>query len=400
MAEATPAPANDKASTACGRYEQLTPGREPALRRARAASALTIPALMPPAGSTDASTLPQPFQSIGADGVNNLASKLLLVLWPPGGSAFRLTMDDFVVEELGKKAQANGTAPEDARAAFETALGKVERAVTTRMEQKAVRPVHFEALTHLVVCGNGLIHVLEDGSEKFYPLDRYVVKRDLDGDVLEIITKESIARVACPPEVKAILGTVPASVDKKDENVDIYTWVTRQSDQSWKVYQEVEGQIVPGTEGTYPKGKSAFVPLRWRAVAGQDYGRGRCEEYIGDLQSLESLTEGVVRFGVAAAKVLFLVDEGGVTDAREAQEAESGDFIPGRKDDISTLQLEKSQDFSVLKSVVDGIEKRLEKAFLLASSVQRDAERVTAEEIRMLVAQLEEGMWRHLCYAL
>lgn len=35
---------------------------------------------------------------------------------------------------------------------------------------------------------------------------------------------------------------------------------------------------------------------------------------------------------------------------------------------------------------------RLERAFMLASSVQRDAERVTAEEIRAMIGELEQGL--------
>jgi hypothetical protein len=50
------------------------------------------------------------------------------------------------------------------------------------------------------------------------------------------------------------------------------------------------------------------------------------------------------------------------------------------------------QDFQVAASVVERIERRLEQAFLLNSSVQRDAERVTAEEIRYMANELETAL--------
>ena len=42
-------------------------------------------------------------------------------------------------------------------------------------------------------------------------------------------------------------------------------------------------------------------------VDGEDYGRGRVEEFLGDLQSLESLTQAITEGSAAAAKVVFLV---------------------------------------------------------------------------------------------
>ena len=75
------------------RWNFLHTGRTQVLRRARDAAALTIPSLLPEEGHTENSVLPQPYQSLGARGVNNLSSKLLLALLPPSTSFFRLTMD-------------------------------------------------------------------------------------------------------------------------------------------------------------------------------------------------------------------------------------------------------------------------------------------------------------------
>jgi hypothetical protein len=54
--------------------------------------------------------------------------------------------------------------------------------------------------------------------------------------------------------------------------------------------------------------------------------------------------------------------------------------------------MEKFADFQVTKSQADTIERRLEQAYLLNSSVQRNAERVTAEEIRFMAAELEQAL--------
>ena len=69
-----------KQHTAKERYLKLQSEREHYLDRAEECSELTIPSLIKPDGFTSSSELYNPFQSVGARGVNNLASKLLLLL--------------------------------------------------------------------------------------------------------------------------------------------------------------------------------------------------------------------------------------------------------------------------------------------------------------------------------
>ena len=64
-------------------YEALLGEREAYLQRSRECAKLTIPMVAPPEGASQASSYFTPFQSVGARGVNNLASKLLLTLLLP-----------------------------------------------------------------------------------------------------------------------------------------------------------------------------------------------------------------------------------------------------------------------------------------------------------------------------
>ena len=90
-------------SSCAQRYEQLVSERETFLDRARECARLTIPTLMPESGHSQSSRFYTPYQGIGARGVNNLAAKLLLSLLPPNSPFFRLTIDDFTLEELTKQ---------------------------------------------------------------------------------------------------------------------------------------------------------------------------------------------------------------------------------------------------------------------------------------------------------
>lgn len=375
------------AKTAAARYSQLERLRQPFLSRGRSAAKLTIPALLPPQGHNGDATLPTPFQGIGARGVNNLASKLLLALFPPNSPIFRLLIDDFTIEELTKQAGM--------KALVEEALGKVERAVMTEIEGAAIRVTAFEALKQLIVAGNVLLYLPPEGGMRAFRLDRYVVKRDPMGNVLEHITKETVAPDTLPKEFVSKL--TPNARQKynsalsADKTLDLYTRVQLRGNH-WTVYQEVEGVEVPGTRGSYPKGKSAWIPLRFTKIDGEDYGRGYVEEYYGDLQSLETLTKAIVEGSAAAAKILILVNPNGTTRAKTIAEAPNGAVRAGNANDVTFLQLDKYADFRIAKETMSEISQRLAMAFLLNSAIQRAGERVTAEEIRYMAGELEDAL--------
>lgn len=366
---------------AAQKYAQCEADRDTFLQRARDAAELTIPHLMPPDGHTGSTIYKTPFQGVGARGVNNLASKLLLTLLPPNSPFFRLMIDDFDLAEIGAG---------DARGKVEEALGRIERAALQEIEATAIRVPVFEALKQLIVSGNSLVYLPKKGGMKVFRLDRYVVKRDAMGNLLEVVTKESISPKMLPEEAQMMLKA-EGSDEPINKSLDLFTCV-KLVNNKWEVHQEAAGMEIPGSRGTYPKDKNPFIPLRFSRIDGEDYGRGFVEDYIGDLKSLEGLTQAIVEGSAAAAKVLFLVRPNGTTKARTLAESANGSIVNGDANDVSTLQVQKSGDFQVALATAQNITERLSFAFLLNSSVQRQAERVTAEEVRFMAQELETAL--------
>jgi len=70
----------------------------------------------------------------------------------------------------------------------------------------------------------------------------------------------------------------------------------------------------------------------------------------------------------------------------------SGAYVPGRAADITAFRVDKQNDWNFVLSLINQYEKRVGLAFLLGSAVTRDAERVTAEEIRFQAQELELGL--------
>jgi hypothetical protein len=376
-------------------YKTLEQDRMPFLMRAIEASKFTLPTLVPPMGHSKATKYYTPYQSIGARGVNNLASKLLLALLPTNTPCFRLDIDPMTLEKLGMQPEM--------KANVDSKLAKMERSVQRKIETEAIRVSTFEALKHMLVAGNALLYMPQKGGMRVFHLHNFVIQRDPMGQVLDIVVKETVSPAVLSDEILGLIDETPedkkedskkdtpADIKQRTANIDLFTHVTW-DDNKWEVYQEVKGKKIPSSIGEYPADKSPWIPIRMAKVDGESYGRGYVEEYLGDLKSLEGLSQAVVEGAAAAAKILFLVNPNGTTEMSDLAETESGGFCEGVEQDVSVLQLQKYNDFRVALEAAAKIEERLSFAFMLNSSVQRSGERVTAEEIRFMAQELESGL--------
>lgn len=372
-------------TSASSRYAKLQGLRDPYLTRARQCAKLTIPALLPEDGSSGATKFVTPYQAIGARGVNNLSAKLVMSMLPTNSSFFRLAIDDFALEEL--------TQQEGLRGQVEEALGRIERAVMSDIEGTALRTVFNEGAKQLLVAGNVLLRFPKDGEPRMYRLDKYVVRRSPDGTMQEVIVRDQVTPSSLPADVLALLSDDQRKVGEggDERTVDLFTHV-RRFDTMYVTHQEINGAKIPGTLSRQPIELCEWLPLRFIRVDGEDYGRGYVEEYYGDLKSLEGLEKAILMGAAAAAKVLFLVNPNGTTDKKDIAKAESGAVKSGNANDVTIVQMAKYGDFRVALEKSDNLQQRLAFAFLMNSAIQRNGERVTAEEIRYMARELEDAL--------
>ena len=364
------------------RYNKLSTNREQFLNVAYDCAELTIPTLLMRNETTPYSQFKTPWQSVGAKGVVTLASKLMLGLLPPSTSFFKLQLDQ---SKLGVEI------PAEAKSELDLSFAKIERMIMESIAASTDRVQIFSAIKHLVVTGNALVYMGKNGM-KMYPLNRYVVNRDGNGDVVEVVTKEKVNKELLPEGLKLpeeSLSVVDDGTDYDNKECDVYTCI-KLGKKGWYWYQEVHDQRIPGSEGKAPKDKSPFLPLRFVTVDGEDYGRSRVEEFLGDLKSLESLMQALVEGSAAAAKVIFTVNPSSVTKPASLAQAGNGAIIQGRVDDVGVVQVGKTADFRTAFDLVNVLEKRLSEAFLILNV--RQSERTTAEEVRMTQMELEQQL--------
>ena len=361
-------------------YSKLEINRETYLERARDCAKLTIPTLFPDKGVNEATEFQTPYQSIGARGVMNLASKLMLALFPPHAPFFRLSVDELVYKQIQGSPEQKQT--------IEVGLSKIEKAVMDNMEVSNDRVAVYEALKQLIVSGNCLLRLTEKGLRVFR-LENYVLKRDPQGHVLKIIIKESLSPATLPDKIrKAVLENKEEDYDK-DKDLVLYTCITREP-KNYMVLQEGNKKIILQSE--YILDNLPYIALRFNRVDGMDYGRSHVEHFYGDLRSLEGLTRAVLEGSSASAKMLFMVSPNGTTRASALASAPNGAIIEGNSNDVSVLQANKFADFRISFEMMNRIETRLNFAFLLNASVQRQAERVTATEVQLVAQELQDAL--------
>ncbi len=313
---------------------------------------------------------------------------------PPNTPFFRFRLTDAVQQQILADQQG-----EEAQTAVEKALGKLEQAVQAGIESTPDRPAMYDGFMQLLMAGNALVYLDPEKGARIYRLPQYVVRRDPTGTPLEIITREQVDRASLPPAVLQS-AEVREDADREQQNASggpvektygLYTYI-RRTEKTWLVHQECLNQTVPGSQGKYPLDACPFIPLRMYRVDGEDYGRSYVEQFLGDLKSLEALSQAILEGSAQAAKMLWLVDPNSLTKASVIQNAPNGAVLEGRATDVTVVQSQKSADLRIAYESISRIEQRLAKAFLLVDGTRRDAERVTAEEIRAVANELETAL--------
>ena len=271
--------------TAKQRYDILASNRSQYLNIAEEASKLTIPYLIQQDdNSKHPRNLTTPWQSIGAKGVVTLSAKLMLSLLPPQTSFFKLQVDESKLGDYGPEIKSE----------LDLAFAKVERTILEQIAASDDRVTVHQAMKHLVVSGNALIFMGKEGL-KLFPLNRYVICRDGNDNIIEIVTKEIINKKLIEdlvPDLESGQMNGYDDNDKDSNDCDVYTHVKVTGNRvNW--HQEVYDKIIPTSISKAPIGISPWLPLRFNTVDGEDYGRGRVEEFLGDLKSLEALSQAL-----------------------------------------------------------------------------------------------------------
>ena len=358
--------------------------RENTITRCEKYASWTIPTAFTDTPVMEYDEMQLDYQSVGAQAVTNLSNKIMMALFQPSRPFFRMNLTK------EQRAELSGTGLEDAQ--IDAALAEAEREAMRNMNNTNARITMHEVMPQLIITGNSLLHAPKDAKQNMtaYSLRDYIIKRDLRGNLVKCIVKETKSVSGLSDELADI---AIAAGYMSDDEVSIYTGIQRVGEDQYFVHQELEDLCYCHKKvGVYTKDTLPWIPLTWSLARGKDYGTGLVELYSGDFHKLSNLSEAIVDYTTVMTDVKNLVHPAGMTDVREITEAPSGAYVHGREEDIYIHQPQVGNVTDFLSAQFDTTARRIGAAFLLTNSVTRDAERVTAVEIRMQAQELEGSL--------
>lgn len=392
------------------RWEELNTKKTTILSLCEKYAAWTLPYVFPPDNITQDQEMPVEIDAIGAQGVNHLSNKIVSTLYPAKSLFFRLVIDqemrDLIEAALAQTGKA--ASQEDIKQALEIQVQEAE-ALLTKAEKRAeehldmvkYRPQAINAVKQLIITGNALIfHPEEGGPVQVYSLRNYHVVRDCNNEPVEIMTREKKAFETFHPAVQEVLKAdakfkahfnSSSTADKKYQDsteVTIYTQAKLMEDGKWHVTQYAD-DVRLNTSIVYARDSLRWIPLTWNLVQGEDYGRGLVADFAGAFHSIMVLNNSLLNMAAIMGDIKFFVDPQSHIDVVELQNSLPGSYHSGKPDQIGTAQMNFTSNYQAIQASIERFQKQIAQAFMLTQQLRRDAERVTAEEIRQDVDELE-----------
>lgn len=322
---------------------------------------------------------------IGPRLVNHLANKIVDTMFPHDRPFFALTLTPDARHKLRKELG------EDGEAQFAEAVRKdtsaIEDIATRKMQLTLYRPQAVEAVKHLIVTGNVVIKRLDDGRRIVYGIKDYCVRRRVDGEAYHVILRDAKLFGALPKAVQEFLR------DKGRKQYDEFTpcvlYTEYKFDGSrWTRRQAVDDCML-ANEKKFTPADLPILPMTWKLARGANYGRGLVEDHSTGFHQIDVLSRAALDMAGIMADIKFLVDPASGLDVTELNNSPRGSYHAGRDGDISTPANQRTLEIATVNDLIAKTERELAQAFLLNSSTVRDAERVTAEEIRYIAMELE-----------
>jgi hypothetical protein len=360
-------------------WTQMSATKSALMTRCERYAQLTIPKICLRDGFVPESTdQAHDFQSVGAQALNHATNKAMMVLFPPSRPFFVLEPDAAVLADL---AQAGADA-NDLSAIF----ASKEQEATRYMQASGQRNKLHTAVKHLICTGNVLLDLSEQ-EMRVMGLRYFCVKRTVRGKLYRLVICESVQFDELDPDIQALIQKKPSSPEHK---VSLYKWVQRMPNGDYTMSQWVDEQRLPQAyNGKWSEVDLPFHALAWDLADESDYGTGLVEEYVGDFEALSGMAESVVGGAILALEQRWLVNPTGMTQPEDLNNSKNGDALPGVPADVAPTQGGNPQAVLAGLEVLNRWEQRIARGFLLLSAIRRDAERVTAEELRQDAQELE-----------
>lgn len=365
-------------------FEALDGDRQVMLDRFERLAQLTVPSVLPDEDyQAEQDQLTNGFTSLGSQCVTHLSNKLMNAMFAPSRPFFRLGMDTNKINELADKLGVSEGVITDA-------LAQGERDAMAELEREGCRESLYEGMTHLVTLGNVLMDMSGD-TLVFTGIRDYTVRRNAKGVMTLLIIREQVRYEDLEEDAQQKYAAVNGECDY-DKECCTYKCIKLVKGMYRETFWVEDVDLGADYAGKWLPANLPYRALTWRLPIRQHYGIGRVEEYANDFATNDQVSEATADGAILASQFKWLANPGGMTRPEDLTMSKNGDVIPGIKGDLELVFANIGQQLQTILAIGNDYKQRLGAGFLLSSAVTRQAERVTAEEIRMQIMELEGSL--------
>ena len=322
------------------------------------------------------------FQSVGAQGTINLAGKIMMTLFHPSRPFFKLSLENAERKKLLQQYKS---------ADLDLVLSRIEKLSLEKLNTGNLREKLEECMILLIMMGDAVLYLDDKGNATVHNLHTYVREYDTAGKLNRLIIREPLLRHNLPYHIQSRLDEKHASNDSSSDFIYMFTEVERiGGTDRYTVTQEISGiGKINDIDGEYGEDTLPWINLHWSRTGRENYGRGRVEELAGAFAQLSNVSQTIAELTALLSDIKGLVNPEGHTSAVDFNAAESGEYLSGKEGDVTWVTPDIKVQLDSLEIQYERLRREIGAAFLLQSAVTRDAERVTAEEIRQNANELE-----------
>ena len=357
------------------------------IERSKDYARLTVPSICPfdSAGTTEQE---KANVMIGPRVVNFLAHKLIGTMFPHDRPFFKVKLSPQVEFDMSKEVPQKQI--DQAKTGIEERGMQVTNVAMSKLDMIQYRPMAVDAAKHLIITGNAVVRRLKDNKRVVYGVKDFGCFRSLNGEVYDLIVRDTCRFDSLDRDVQDYVRNYMPGV-RDNTTVNLFCrW--RKKGEKWEFTQAVD-QTNLSTFSMLAQKDMPCICLTWTLARGEHYGRGLVEDNIATFNGIDVSTTALLELFGIAADIKFLVNPGSVIDIIELIESKRGSFHYGIEGDITSPNAAHSKmaDMQALTMAILDWERQLSAAFLMSSGSVRDAERVTAEEIRFYAKEIESA---------
>jgi hypothetical protein len=374
------------------RFQALDAARDRVMERARDHAAYTLPRVLPednetlPPGQEDLDMSELFWHRPGRNALQ-LANKLTNAIFPANGVPFF----EFQVGSEIKALRDSGQITPEAYEELERMKVQVENDIHNDLQSSNFRQQLQMSILKILILPDDLIYLDDNGKFRTYRIDHFVIRRDITGEIAEIITRDWTQEDLLPDYLKNIKK--PAIYGGYDRYEPLFTQLRKDPDTGiWKVKREFRKTSYKEGEGEYKKDAFPYFHMHWSMSTGEDYGTSLVEQIFGLIRSGEATAKALVEGLVAGSQGYMSISPTGITTIEDVYDKPNWSWISARQEDVFALQPNTSSSVVTAAEALRQMSEDLDAAFMTNASTRLTGERVTAFQVDRLVSEQDEAL--------